>query len=111
MQNSDLKLEIKTERQLNSMIEVSLLKGNLTNYNVLRLKDWFLTCLYDQKYYQLIDFNQLNKIDRQGINLFQTMLSRGIYIRLFNVPSNINNALTKTDDINIKDKIYQEQSR
>jgi len=111
MKNSDLKLDIKTERELNSMIEVSRLKGNLTNYNVLRLKDWFLTCLYDKKYYQLIDFNQLNKIDRHGINLFQTMLSRGICIRLFNVHSDINKALTKADDKNIKDKIYQEQSR
>ncbi len=106
LKNNYIRLDIKSELEFNSMIEVSQLKGDLTNYNVLMLKDWFLTCLYERKYNQLIDFNQLNKIDRQGILHIKTMLDRGLSIRLFNVPSDINMELIKTEDINIKDKIF-----
>ena len=101
-----IKMNILSHHEPNSRIEVMQPSGNLTGANVYKLRDWLFTCMYENRYLQLIDFELVSEIDKHGLFILNQMLDRGMYIRLFNVPPVLKWMIRMQKGLHIKDKIY-----
>lgn len=104
-------MNILSHHEPNSRIEVMQPSGNLTGANVYKLKDWLFTCMYENRYLQLIDFGLVSEIDKPGLVVLNQMLNRGMYIRLFNVPPVLKWTIRMQKSLHIKDKIYHVTTR
>lgn len=106
-----IKLNILSHHEPNSKIEVMQPCGKISGANVHKLRDWLFTCLYENRYLQLIDFGLVSEIDKPGLVVLNQMLNRGMCIRLFNVLPALKWTIRMQKNLHIKDKIYHVTKR
>lgn len=73
----------------NPKIEVIEVIGGLIGNRALEVQTHLYRCLDDGRWYQIIDLEQVNKIDGVGIMILENIVSRGLQIRLINVKPEI----------------------
>lgn len=73
----------------NPKIEVIEVIGGLIGNRALEVQTHLYRCLDEGRCYQIIDLEQVNKIDGLGIMILENIVSRGLQIRLINVKPEI----------------------
>jgi len=73
------------EKRSSFNIGVISLEGDMKGSNVLLFKDKLFSCLYEGRSLQLIDFANVSRIDKHGIDALHNLLGRGMQLGLFNV--------------------------
>lgn len=106
-------MKILSELEPNSKIEVIHISGNLTDSSdVIKLKEWLYTCMYENRCLQLIDFRHVSSIDKEGIKVLHDLVRRGMQIRLFNVSPEIKLIMwAKRKQRSLIGNVYHENNR
>ncbi len=92
-------------------IEVISLSGNIKGSNDLSLKRELFSCLYEGRYFQLIDFANVSRIDKHAVDILHNLLGRGMQLRLFNVSPVIKHIIGSNRNKCLSEKILDVNSR
>ncbi len=92
-------------------IETISLMGDMTGLNNWQLKHELFSCLYEDRCLQLIDFANVSRIDRDGVDILHNLLDRGMELRLFNVSLLIKRTIGSNRNKCLSDKIFDVSSQ
>lgn len=73
----------------NQKIEVVEVAGGLVGNGALELQTHLYRCLEEGRCYQILDFDNVSRIDGLGISILEHFMSRGLQIRLIHVKPEI----------------------
>ncbi len=82
-------MKIKSKCTSNPKVQIIETSGDLTGRGAIELYEYLLNRLDEGKLYQMINLEQVMKIDGLGINILHKSISRGMMICLFNVGTEI----------------------
>lgn len=93
----------------NPKIEVIEVIGGLIGNGALEIQTRLYRCLDEGRCYQIIDLEQVNKIDGLGITILENFVSRGLQIRLINVKPEIQGMIRMAKKESLFQIIYNEK--
>ncbi len=88
-------------------VDIVEFSDDLKSYSVKHLKEYLENCIETGRHYQLFDFNQINEVDNECVDILTHFSNQGICVSMFNVKPHVIDKLKmdgRAENLKIYDK-------